>query len=76
MEKSCKHLAFPSLFLIKALELVGTIEQFCSVASYDKLDRLNLIVVSVVFPLSSEMASLDQPRVESLVPLVIKEVAW
>ena len=58
---------------MKAVELVRTFGKCCSVTSYDKLDRLNLFVVPVAFPLSSGMVSLDQPRVELLVPLFIKE---
>ena len=52
---------------MKAVELVETFEKYCLVANYDKLDRLNLFVAPDVMPPLSKMASLGQPRVESVV---------
>ena len=66
-EKSSKQLAFPSLQLKRAVEHLETFEKYSSVSNYDPLDRLNLFVVPVALPPFSEMASLGQPRVESLV---------
>ena len=57
-EKFCKQLAFPSLLLTKAVELLETFKKYCSVANYDPLDHLNLFVAPVALPPFSEMASL------------------
>ena len=57
-KKSCKQLAFPSLLLTNAVELLETFEKYCSVANYDPLDRLNLFVTPVALPSFSDMAFL------------------